>query len=128
MKTTVFSLLYASAIISADICVDICSRQLSNLPTKSKIQTFDQLKNNCSKFVESTHTYADVKTICDEIKKEFDSKPAAGGSNTLTSGGSGNTVNVAKKDAEKPGSPSGSSQVVVGSMLTTLTVLGLNFL
>ena len=123
MKTTVFSLLCASAIISAEVCVDICS-SFSISTYKSKVRTFDQLKNTCSRFVESSNTYEDVKTICDKIREEFGSESADSGSNTLSSGGSGNTVN----EENQAVGISSSSQVVVASMMTTLTILGLNFL
>ena len=132
MKTTVFSLLCASAIISAEVCVDICS-SFSISTYKSKVRTFDQLKNTCSRFVESSNTYEDVKTICDKIREELGSGSADSGSNTLSSGGSGNTVNSGGSgntvnEENQAVSISSSSQVVVASMMTTLTILGLNFL
>ena len=142
MKVATASLICASALLSVnadeiiakknqkDVCLDICNKQLSG--PKFQAIAFGHLENSCPKWVnKGTDTYTDVVSICAKVKAEFSGNAAGSGTlntggsgNTLNSGGSGNTVKPAKPVEDKKS----STNVAAVSMMTTLTILGLNFL
>ena len=72
-------------------------------------------------------------SICEKVKAHFKDDNSAdsntldqtGSGNTLNTGGTGNTVNQPETPAENKKS---STHVATVSLMTTLTILGLNFL
>ena len=145
MKVATASLICASALISVnadsseyiakkndkDVCGEICKRQLSG--SKFRANVFSALQSSCPMFVESGDTSSNVVSICEKVKAHFKDDNTAdsgtlntgGTGNTLNTGGTGNTVNQPETPAEDKKS---STHVATVSMMTTLTILGLNFL
>ena len=140
MKAATASLICATALISVnadsseyiakkndkDVCGEICKRQLSG--SKFRANVFSALQSSCPMFVESGDTSSNVVSICEKVKAHFKDDNAlnqTGSGNTLNTGGTGNTVNQPETPVEDKKS---STHVATVSMMTTLTILGLNFL